>query len=110
MKSRSLIWAAAALLALAGCATQENMRADKEGETIVGQALARGKDSVCMDNLKQIRIGIQATQGGDEQPPATLNDIRLPQSMLACPIGGEAYQYDATTGKVKCPHPGHGKY
>lgn len=110
MKTYGWTWAIAVLCALGGCATQENMRADKEGETIVGQALARGKDSVCMDNLKQIRIGIQATQGGDEQPPAALTDIRLPQSMLACPIGGEAYLYDAATGKVKCPHPGHGKY
>lgn len=110
MKSRSLIWATLTVFALGGCATQENQRADKVGETVVGQAIARGKDSVCMDNLKQIRIAIQAAQGGEDQAPASLSDLRMPQSMLACPIGGEAYVYDATAGTVKCPHPGHGKY
>jgi hypothetical protein len=102
--------AALAALGVAGCATQPNMRADQVGETVVGQAIARGKDAACMENLRQIRAAIQAVHGGADAPPPALAGLRLPAQVLACPIGRAPYVYDAATGTVSCPHPGHGGY
>ncbi len=98
-------------LGLAGCSTGENKRADKVGETFVGQSFARAKDSVCMDNLRQIRqaIAVYKTTSDDENPP-DLKALRLPAEMLADPIGKEPYTYDPQAGTVKCVHAGHGKY
>lgn len=98
------------LVGFVGCAVDGNQRADKEGETVVGQSMARAKDAVCMDNLKQIRMAIQVQQGAEEEPPPSLDGLKLPKEMLYDPIGKEPYEYDPETGKVKCPHPGHGKY
>jgi len=90
-----------------------NQRADKEGNTVVGQALARSKDSVCRNNLSQLRSAMQIfNQSGDAADnPKTLSELKgMPPEMLKCPIGKENYEYTPEEGKIKCPHPGHGKY
>lgn len=86
-------------------------RADGKGKTIVGLVKADAQDDVCRSNLGQIRQMLQVAEiDNDDKPPASLSDIHAPDSLLHCPIGGEAYIYDPETGKVKCPHPGHAKY
>lgn len=99
---------------LTGCSTGlSNQRADKVGNTVVGQSLARSKDAVCRGNLSQIRSGIlvinQSGEAADN--PTSLSELKgFPPEMLACPIGKEPYQYNKEEGTVKCGHPGHGKY
>jgi hypothetical protein len=87
-------------------------RADGHGTTALGAARWAAKDDVCRENLSQIRQFIQVaeTSGDDDKPPASLDDIKVPQSIRFCPIGKEAYDYDPATGKVHCPHPGHEKF
>jgi len=29
---------------------------------------------------------------------------------LKCPVGGEPYQYDPSSGRIWCIHPGHEKF
>ncbi len=88
-----------------------NQRADKVGNTVVGQSMARAKDGVCMQNLSQIRQAIMVSRSnGEEGFPASLQELKLPAEMLVDPIGKEPYSYDPETGVVKCEHPGHKKY
>lgn len=99
------------LICLQGCLSVDgNQRADKVGNTVVGQSMARAKDEVCMANLRQIRQAVAAYMTSDETPPSDMSVLKLPPEMLADPIGKEPYEYDPATGKVKCLHPGHGKY
>ena len=96
---------------LAGCSVDGNQRADQVCNTVVGQSVARAKDEVCMSNIRQVRMSIQAlSTNADDQKPESLEALKLPATMIECPIGHEPYTYDPATGAVKCPHAGHGKY
>lgn len=87
------------------------MRKDGKGKTILGASLARAKDAVCIEDIRQVRESLQINRDEvDNKWPATLQDLRLPPEFYKCPIGGEPYQYDPNTGVVKCVHPGHEKY
>jgi hypothetical protein len=86
-------------------------RADGQGETIVGKSLLAGKDTVCRTNIKQVRQSIQIQMDPvDDIYPASLKDLGLGGDFEVCAVGGEAYEYTASTGQVKCPHPGHENY
>ena len=87
-------------------------RQDKLGHTIPGLATLSAKDDVCRNNLSQDRSAIQIahTANGDEGYPATLDDLKLGHDFYYCPVGHERYDYDAATGQIHCPHPGHEKY
>ena len=86
-------------------------RKDGKGETILGQVQYDAKDTVCRSNLQQLRASLQiAEMNNDDKPPETLADTHLGKDFYKCPLGGEKYVYDPTTGKVYCPHPGHEKY
>ncbi len=85
-------------------------RKDGKGETVLGQTMYRAKDEVCRSNLNQVKQSITLNTSTDEEPPASLQDLKLPKEFSFCPIGKEPYQYDPATGKVTCPHPGHEKY
>lgn len=85
-------------------------RKDKLGKTSLGLAKLGAKDDICRSNLKQIRMSIQINSSTEDQPPASLDDLKLPAEMLKCPVGDEKYEYDPATGTVKCPHPGHEEY
>jgi hypothetical protein len=86
-------------------------RADGKGETMIGKGLYRGKDATCMSNIGQLRSAIAiATDPVENTFPQQLEDTRLGAQFYVCPVGGERYEYDATTGKVDCPHKGHEKY
>jgi hypothetical protein len=77
--------------------------------TTLGGAKRRAQDAVCRNNLSQVRYAIsvyQSTGGGN---PPSLESLRVGVP-LACPVAGEPYQYDASSGTVRCVHPGHEAY
>lgn len=89
----------------------KSSRKDGLGKTIPGAVKLAARDDVCRSNLGQARLAIQvARSNADDAPPATLEETKLSKDFLTCPIGKEAYTYDAQTGEVHCPHPGHEKY
>jgi acyl-CoA reductase-like NAD-dependent aldehyde dehydrogenase len=76
----------------------------------VGETKQAARGVECRNNLNQIRAAIQMRQGSEESLPASLQELGLSASMLACPESGQPYQYDPTSGTVRCPTPGHGSY
>lgn len=86
-------------------------RPDGNGKTLVGKSMYRARDEVCRSNLGQVRQSIQIlTDPNDNTPPETLEETKLGEDFYKCPIGKEPYEYDKSTGQVKCVHPGHEKY
>ncbi len=86
-------------------------REDGLGETTVGRAMLKGKDTDCQASLKQVRLAIEIqTDPVDDTHPASLDNLKLGEDMTHCAVGGELYEYDPATGEVHCPHPGHEKY
>lgn len=75
-------------------------------KTIIGGTKGRAQDAVCRNNLAQLRaaIGIQAATGSDNPPSLAGLSAGVD---LSCPSGGEPYEYDPSTGQVRCLHPGH---
>lgn len=87
-------------------------RKDGLGITVPGRVRYAAKDEECRSNLDQVRqfITLKMNSSDDDKPPATIDEIGAPKSVLSCPIGHEGYIYDPTSGKVHCPHPGHEKF
>jgi len=86
-------------------------RKDGKGTTIPGLVKAKAQDGACQSNLNQVRLGIQVAEtSGEDSRPQSLQELRLGSTFLSCPLGKEPYQYDPSTGKVQCPHPGHEKF
>ena len=86
-------------------------RKDGKGTTVMGQAEYAARDTVCRSNIGQVRQAlILAKSANEEKFPENLEDTKLPKEFYKCPLGGEPYIYDPTTGQVHCPHPGHEKY
>jgi prepilin-type N-terminal cleavage/methylation domain-containing protein len=67
------------------------------------------KDSVCQQNIRQVRQAIQAFTAADPdgKMPQSLSDMRETAPISRCDVGKEPYLYDPQTGQVRCPHPGH---
>ncbi len=75
--------------------------------------MQRAKDTVCLENIHSVRISIAAAHASDteEKFPGSLSELReLGSQLRACPVGKEPYEYDPTSGQVKCVHPGHANY
>lgn len=89
---------------------KEPPRADKLGTSMPALSKLKAQDDVCMSNLQQVRTAVQMARMSDEQPPTSLDDIPSVKSLVYCPIGHEHYNYDPSTGRVTCPHPGHENY
>jgi hypothetical protein len=94
----------------------KSMRADGEGKTYLGAAMARGRDAECIERLRNLRMAwdLAVNSSGDERP-AALDELKQPADYLHCPIGKkEPYVYDpaATDARdaIKCVHPGHEKH
>ncbi|HWA83537.1 MAG TPA: type II secretion system protein [Fimbriimonadaceae bacterium] len=87
-------------------------RADGKGTTVPGLIMAKAKDDVCIEHLRDLRMALSLAHDtdGDEKWPATLQDTKQGAEFYKCPIGGEPYKYNPETGEVKCVHPGHEKY
>ncbi len=73
---------------------------------------AKAHESVCTENLRQIRMGItmQHDSDADGKYPQSLSELKFPHESLICPDDKQPYQYDPETGQVSCVHPGHEKY
>jgi len=84
------------------------------GTNLPEESMKRGEGVVCMQNLRSIRQSIEAwkVSNDGENPPSLdqLSEYKSTPEIFKCAVGGEAYTYDAQTGSVKCPHPGHGNY
>nr|MCS7272633.1 hypothetical protein [Fimbriimonadales bacterium]MDW8051717.1 hypothetical protein [Armatimonadota bacterium] len=76
----------------------------------VGEVQRAAESVECRNNLSQIRTALQMRATTEETPPASLQELGLPASMLVCPVSGQPYQYDPQTGQVRCPTPGHASY
>ena len=83
----------------------------KSGEK--GKSPIQGaQGAVCTSNLFNIRQSISIHKMGDENEanPQSLTELKLSAEVLYCADGKVAYQYDAATGQVRCPTPGHERY
>ena len=94
-----------------GLQTKASPRADGKGTTVLGQARYSAKDTVCASDLSQVREAIMVYQSSnDDHFPDNLQELKIGNDFYSCPLGHEPYQYDPTTGTVRCVHPGHEKY
>lgn len=90
-----------------GMGTSLPERPDGEGRTSIGKVAARTKDEVCRSNLRQVNMAVQIEQNNGNTP-SSLSDLPgIGPAIQKCPIGEEAYYFDAAAAKVTCPHPGH---
>ena len=76
----------------------------------VGEVRQAAESVECRNNLSQIRAAIQMRTTIEETYPASLNELGLPATMLACPVSGQPYRYDPTTGQARCTTSGHMSY
>ncbi|MBA3725215.1 MAG: hypothetical protein H0W86_01880 [Armatimonadetes bacterium] len=90
-----------------GMGTSLPERPDGEGRTSIGKVAARTKDEVCRSNLRQVNMAVQIEQNSGNTPSSFSDLPGIGPAMQKCPIGEEAYYFDAAAGKVTCPHPGH---
>jgi hypothetical protein len=91
--------------------TGAKAREDGLGNNMPSYMKLKAVDTQCRSNVGQARqaVAIARLDNGD-QLPASLDEVKLGEQFLQCPIGKEKYEYDAATGNVTCPHPGHEKY
>lgn len=89
---------------------EKHERPDGKGETLVGRIRYKTEDTVCKQQLDQVRQMVMIETDSDEVKPSTLKDAGVSDTYAKCPIGKEPYEYNPQTGKVKCPHPGHEDY
>ncbi len=77
------------------------------GSSIPGKSLEMAHGVECRNNLSQLRAAIAQAYSTTGAYPADLQSLGV---KTTCPVGGEAYVYDPTTGHVSCPHKGHQAY
>jgi len=96
----------------AGPGEKVSARKDGKGTTTMGAAMYAAKDDVCRSNLGQVRQSLMVLQSssGEDSYPQDIHETKLPSDFYKCPVGHEDYEYDPSTGKVRCPHPGHENY
>jgi hypothetical protein len=93
-----------------GFGPAKSTRKDNLGHTTLGSTKLDALDDVCRMQLGQVRQAIQIHQTSDDQFPASLNELGLGKEQIECPIDHKQYDYDPSTGTVKCKHPGHENY
>lgn len=80
---------------------------EEEGATTTpGQALEAAKSVECANNLRQLRMIMQAEQSIEGDNPRKF-DAEAGGALTHCPVSGQAYQYDPNTGRIWCTTPGH---
>ncbi len=75
----------------------------------LGGAKERANAVLCRNNLSQLRAAVAAYAANAGGSPSSLQELQAGVS-LTCPVGGEPYQYDPASGRVRCIHPGHENY
>jgi hypothetical protein len=78
--------------------------------SIPGRSIEAARSAECKSNLVQLRQALQMQSMESQKPPASLRELHLPPQMLKCPVSGDPYQYDPSTGQVHCVTPGHESY
>ena len=75
-------------------------------------AMEQAKDVECMSNLRSIREALVMYKNENDTLPPTLADLKIGvrPDFFKCPVGGEVYQYDPSTGTARCIHSGHEGY
>ncbi|MCS7224735.1 MAG: hypothetical protein NZ959_09310 [Armatimonadetes bacterium] len=79
----------------------------KTPETRLGEAFETARELECLSNLRGWRILVEQKRAERGSVPPTL-PAAGDQPVLSprCPVSGNKYIYDPTTGWVKCPdHP-----
>lgn len=100
----------AVVLMNGGVGSGQSSRADGLGTTIPTAAKLKAQDTVCKENLRQVRYGVDIFRTSNDGAPSSIEETRLGATFYKCPIGKEPYTYDPATGTVTCPHPGHEDY
>jgi hypothetical protein len=77
-----------------------------QARTAPGAALEQARALECQQNLRGLREMISAYRIDNEQPPLSLSELRA-GGATTCPVSGNPYVYDPTTGTVRCTTPGH---
>lgn len=81
------------------------------GGKTIDSPMQRGHAPECANNLNQIRQAYtMAVMASEENKPRSLADLKtygVSDAMTRCPVDNQPYQFDANTGQVRCPHPGH---
>jgi len=75
-------------------------------QTTPGRAIEMGHEVECQNNLQQLRDAIQI----DADPVEGTLPQKLSESWgvpLRCPVSGNPYVYDPSTGQVHCTTKGH---
>jgi hypothetical protein len=80
-----------------------------DATTVPGVALERAKGVECQNNLQQLRAAIATYQANNGTFPSSLEELQS-NVPLQCPVGGEPYTYDPSTGQVHCVHRSHVQY
>ena len=83
-------------------------RFEGDAQTMPGRAIQKAESVECRSNLNQLRLAIQMEEIEAGSFPAALR--REWGVSLGCPVSGYDYEYDPSTGKVRCPTPGHEDY
>jgi hypothetical protein len=74
--------------------------------TVPGAAIGRAKDTVCRNNLAQLRAALASYLATDGSYPRSLAELQ-PGVPTVCPVADEPYQYDPSSGQAYCVHAGH---
>jgi len=76
------------------------------------QALQRARDVQCRENLRSIRQALQLATMSEpnERFPPDLSNLGIGADQLKCPVSGQPYAYEPSTGKVWCTYPPHKGY
>ncbi len=80
-----------------------------DATTTPGIAIERAKGVECQNNLQQLRAAVATYQANNGTLPSSLEELQS-NVPLTCPVGGEPYTYDPSTGQVHCVHPRHVQY
>jgi len=79
------------------------------GGTTLGSSVRMAQGTVCKKNLGQLKMAIGMFANANDRYPSSLEEVNAGVP-LACPAGGEPYEYDPNTGQVCCVQPGHERY
>jgi hypothetical protein len=81
-------------------------------QSLPGRAMQKALGTKCMENIRQVRMMVESAKSETEEGtyPADLTSVQGVAQINRCPLGRVPYTYEATTGKVSCPHPGHDKF
>jgi type II secretory pathway pseudopilin PulG len=92
----------------AGVGSTEMTPGGGQATTAAGAALEQARSIECQQNLRSLRELIAAYRIENDQPPASLQELRA--GVYSCPVSGNPYVYDPATGTVHCTTPGHERF